>query len=358
MWTKPTLSSSCLHARKFIRKRVLFLCAFVPTLISVYLLVKFLEDIFWHQEADETNKSRSGGNFMDQVRSIARTAVVAPLITFTNVAQKGFVKSFVCNLLTIGGSTLASQFVVIVSDNETLDDLRTFNADITVLLKPFDSDKNLTYGTEDYEDYIEYRTSTVLEILGSDVPLILIDSDHYWIKSPLEWLSNQTGHDMIVENDSMPPAVSVCAGFLYFNNTNATRTLWSKIDQHTKFFRSFPETKHIHEQSVLSSTLLKIGETKSKQRRKQRDARRSRIDELWELADQKYPTPERLKWTFFPHGNVVSGLWYAEEEFRNNFLDIWTIHNNWYVGNNEKKERAQSWGHWMLDDQKNACKDD
>ena len=36
-------------------------------------------------------------------------------------------------------------------------------------------------------------------------------------------------------------------------------------------------------------------------------------------------------------------------EFRSQFPVIWSIHNNWIKGNQEKLLRATQWRHWMLD---------
>ena len=168
---------------------------------------------------------------------------------------------------------------------------------------------------------IYFRTRTILEVLNEGISLILIDSDHYWITSPLPWLRNQTGYDIIVENNSVPPAWSVCAGFLFLNSTKQTRAFWSKVDQHTKFFRSYTETNHISEQTVISRTLFEMWKQQQQQEsvennnnfaahiRQKRSwrTRFRRISELWDIADGRFPAPEQIKWDFFPKEKVVSG---------------------------------------------------
>lgn len=114
-------------------------------------------------------------DYLSQIRSVAAQSFGSPLVTFTNNAQKHFVKSFICNLRSLEDSALTSQLVVVVADTETYSDLRQFNQDITVVLKPFNSSNtNLTYGTDSYEDYIEYRYDSVL-VLGWD---FLVQNQH------------------------------------------------------------------------------------------------------------------------------------------------------------------------------------
>ena len=103
------------------------------------------------------------------------------------------------------------------------------------------------------------RTETVLELLSAGISLLLTDSDHYWSQSPLTWLSSLTNYDIVTENAQIEPLQLVCGGFLFLNSTAATVKLWKKVDQQTKFFRSFDKTRRINEQDVLSRVLPSIG---------------------------------------------------------------------------------------------------
>ena len=98
------------------------------------------------------------GDYLIHIKNLERKFSGPPMVTFTNNAQKDFVKSFICNLLSINESAIVPRLVVIVSESETFDDLKHFNSDVSVLLKPFQAhSKDLKYGTDSYEDYIEYR---------------------------------------------------------------------------------------------------------------------------------------------------------------------------------------------------------
>ena len=92
-------------------------------------------------------------------------------------------------------------------------------------------------------------------MLTTGVSLVLLDSDHFWLASPLPWLREQTNLDVVAEHNGPGRGPRVCAGFLFLNCTPATLELWSKVDSQTKFFRFFQMTKQITEQEVLSRTL-------------------------------------------------------------------------------------------------------
>ena len=67
--------------------------------------------------------------------------------------------------------------------------------------------------------------------------MLLVDADHYWRSSPMGWLNNQTGYDIIAENNNIPPKYSVCAGMVYLNSTVNTIRIWDTVYQQTKLFR-------------------------------------------------------------------------------------------------------------------------
>ena len=96
--------------------------------------------------------------YMTHIESLKSKYSRPPMVTFTNKAHKNFVKSFICNLMSLAGSFLTSRLVVIVSDPETFKDIKNFNSDASLILKPFGShSQNLDYGTTSYAEYIEYR---------------------------------------------------------------------------------------------------------------------------------------------------------------------------------------------------------
>ena len=126
------------------------------SLVSYISIMKKTDNVL--MENSLLTNTRNFSDYISQIRSVADQSSGAPLVTFTNSAQKNFVKSFICNLVSLDGSALASQLVVVVSDRDTFMDLKSFNKDITVVLKPLNSsNQDLQYGTSSYEDYIEYR---------------------------------------------------------------------------------------------------------------------------------------------------------------------------------------------------------
>ena len=134
-------------------------------LVLIFSLLSLITYLFILKKSDNVSKEnsplinrRNVSDYLSQIRAVADQSSGAPLVTFTNSAQKNFVKSFICNLLSLDGSVLASQLVVVVSDRDTFMDLKSFNKDIMVVLKTFNaSNQDLEFGTSTYEDYIEYR---------------------------------------------------------------------------------------------------------------------------------------------------------------------------------------------------------
>ena len=146
------------------------------------------------------------------------------------------------------------------------------------------------------------------DILNSGSSLILIDSDHYWTKSPLTWLDEQRDFDLLGENNEMPQKRIICAGFLFLNSTIRMRQLWSKIDKHTMFFQSFPETKYLHEQNVLNRALCNLNKSTSVSSKKcWEELEDDHLLNFWKTADYLFPAPENIKWDFIPEDIAVAG---------------------------------------------------
>jgi len=333
-------------------------------IFSLTLLYIYLMDF---ENPLNIGNSALNKSFSHTLKTIHDNGGGLPLVvTFTNGGDMDLAKAFICNVIRLKDPILLSLLVVIVTKKSILDELTEFNTNVTVILKPFNGSKDsLEYGTTLYQDFIEYRTGTVLELLRSNVPLLLVDNDHYWLTSPLLWLPSYSNWDLIAENNQLgPEKLQICAGFLYLNNTPATKALWTKVDGQTKFFRRFSSTQHIHEQFVMSHTLRMMNsgpKTIEDPELKQRKAKKSpqmreEIDDKWRQGDQMFPLPLPVRWTFFRVNEVVSGIWYKNPSFRKRNPKVWSIHGNWLIGVSKKIKRAKDWGHWLLDDTTGLCK--
>ena len=64
-----------------------------------------------------------------------------------------------------------------------------------------------------------------------------MDTDHYWNVSVLEWLKQQNGWDILIENNSIHPKQNPCAGMIFLNSTSTTIQVWNKVLQQLKYFR-------------------------------------------------------------------------------------------------------------------------
>ena len=304
-----------------------------------YLLLEQQEQKQQHEEDFLTAMTR--------LAAIARPSPV--LLTFTNAGQADFIKSFLCNLGQVGGAAMQRRLVVVVPDRRTRSSLAAFSPEVTLVLRPWAGEQgHLRFGTGQYMDFIEYRTQAVLEVVQAGLQVVLVDADHYWTRDPVPWIGEQQGYDIITENAHFEPLQFVCGGFLYLNSTPATQQLWSKVTQQTKFFRSFPETSSVNEQDVMTRILPEI--TRGGRRRGG-----GRAESLWATADLLYPPPAAISWRFLPSDRFAPGRWYFPEHAKERRRPVWSVHNNWVVGNVVKIERARRFGHWFYNETCDCC---
>jgi len=328
--------------RKFITKLYFLLFMFISC-VNI-LLVQIQE------EHPKLQKEEYEEDFIQVMSNMAQSIYPAPiLLTFTNAGQVDFVKSFLCNLEELGGHEMMSRLVVIVSDRKTYKLMSSFKK-ATLVLRQFSAgEDSLRFGTGKYMDLIEYRTQTILELLTADLSLLLVDADHFWAKSPFPYLADQAGFDIITENAHFLPWESVCGGFLFLNATFTTKQLWYKINQQTKFFRSFPETNQINEQDVMDRILPQIA------RGDKRRENNRRKELIWQTADKLYPGPKHISWKFFPAHMFAPGRWYLPEHSDIRLRPVWSVHNNWVVGNDVKIKRAKAFHHWFYNETSDSC---
>ena len=184
------------------------------------------------------------------------------------------------------------------------------------------------------------RTITVFDLLRTGSSFLLIDSDHLWLKSPLDWIRQQSNQDILVENNGIPSKPNICAGMIFLNNTVATRKVWAEVTKHYEECRAMRECQQDTEQSILSKIL------------------KSRANQI-------------ISWNYFPLDHVFSGKWYRDETLRYNktfhnpftplYLslrkgkDTWSIHFNWMVGNKKKLRRMKLWNHSYYNESSDNC---
>ena len=106
----------------------------------------------------------------------------------------------------------------------------------------------------------------------------------------------------------MPPKKIICAGFLFLNSTRSMRQLWSKVDKHTMFFQSFPETNHLNEQHVLNRVLCQLNKGKSvASQRCLEELEDDYLLNFWRTADYLFTAPQNITWDFIPEEIAVAG---------------------------------------------------
>ena len=133
--------------------------------------------------------------------------------------------------------------------------------------------------------FIKHSHQTVQDLLRTGSSFLLVDSDHLWLQSPLDWILAQSNQDILVENNGIPSKPNICAGMIFLNNTVATRLVWAEVTRQYEECRVMRECQQDTEQSILSRIL------KSKEK----------------------PT---ISWSYFPLEHVFSGKWYRDESLR------------------------------------------
>ena len=111
------------------------------SMVLVFIAYIEIKKIMNFASSKNSLMSNVSYDYISLIKSVADQSPGAPLISFTNSAQKNFVKSFICNLVLLDNPSLPAQLVVVASDRETFLDLKSFNTDITVVLKPFQASK-------------------------------------------------------------------------------------------------------------------------------------------------------------------------------------------------------------------------
>ena len=172
-------------------------------------------------------------NLVNAARVISSHGIL--VLTFTNLAQLPMAKHFICNLRNL---SIEDSILMVASDNSAHDSLLNFEPNINTIYIPSNTRKSdLKYGSRGFKDFIKYRTAIVLQLLSSNIPVFLVDTDHYWSVSLLEWLRQQNGWDIIIENNSIPPKLNPCAGMVFLNSTGTTIQVWKEVLKQLGYFR-------------------------------------------------------------------------------------------------------------------------
>lgn len=239
-------------------------------------------------------------------------------LQLVNKAYTNMTLSWICNVERF---SVLDKTVFIATDLVSFQTLSKWAPH--VFLRERDQSPDLSYGQAAYYEMISFRSKIVEELLHSEVSVWLVESDSVWLADPLPHLQSVHGMDVVAGQDGTFSDEIPEAGFIFLNATFRTKRLWSDLRQQ-------------HDQAL---------------------AQMSEAADLGDAGSEMLMLPGHLgkvRWTFFPKINFVSGLWYTNEDMKALAKPV-VIQNNWIVGNKAKTERAKKFGHWFLTESTTAC---
>lgn len=244
-------------------------------------------------------------------------------VQFLNEGYIEMTKSWICNIRHFP-SDILHKTLFITTDEKAYKALTVFDASLSVILEPYSTPKDLTYGQYAYYDFMLFRTKLLLRFLKNKITIWLTESDAVWLRDPTEVVVKTHG-DMVTMSDNLPPVKLYQGGFQLLRPTKPTLDVWTKLVK--MFKRKMEDTKKGTEMNDSGSEQLMLN---------------SLVKQSSDL---------KLKW--LNSEAFVSGQYYKHREKYN---DPIVILNNWIKGNKAKVDRAKKYNHWYLN-KFGKCKD-
>ena len=241
-------------------------------------------------------------------------------LQLVNEAYLEMTRSWICN----APSGVLSQTLFVATDEASLQGLQQHVQHVALQRYSRTSSGGVDYGHMEYYRLMFFRTKLIEALLMRKINVWLIESDAVWLKDPTPYVLNIHDMDVIAGQDGVLTESIPEGGFIYLNATAKVLEMW--IGLRVQLERTL--MKHSSEQN--------IGDAGS---------------EMLMLPRHLH----QVNWTFFPREKFVSGLWYDNDEMRQNSSPV-VIQNNWIIGNSAKMARAKKWGHWFLKEDL-TCKD-
>ena len=239
------------------------------------------------------------------------------LIQLLNQGFLQMTKSWICNVKSF--NTVLDKTLFVTTEDVAYDSLVSFDETLHVVLKPYATPAEMSYGQYQYYDYMLFRTRFIVDMLERGITLWLVESDAVWLHDPVALVLNTTG-DMVTMSDDGPGKKLLQGGFQLLRHTELTKTVWKKL----------------------------LGQFIAKMARLSRKGYLGDKGSEQLLLDRLIRQVKGLKVSWLPPEYFVPGLYYRSERYRNSIKDPYVILNNWVIGNDAKIARAKKWKHWYL----------
>ncbi|XP_076458229.1 uncharacterized protein LOC143291964 [Babylonia areolata] len=265
---------------------------------------------------------------LDMVRKIyAQNGLV--LFTMINDAFLDFAASWCCN--TASFDHIHQQTLFLTTDLQTGQRLQALwpNVSVVAMTSP-EFQGSQEYSKVGYVRLMTERTRFILRLLETGVQLLLFEVDCVWLTSPLPVvLAHRSNADIVATK--VTGKNTIAGGFLLLNPTRATVKFWQQL---THMMNQLFVKLRTHQKTAGVSEGLNDQEFFSS------------------LARQKYGG---IRIVFLPSTAFPDGKWYSLSEKQRKESKPIIINNNWVLGNNAKRQRAKTFGHWFWDDSQGKC---
>lgn len=319
----------------------------------------------------------------DSVRNVARfgRSRGSGSIAFT-IVTSAFLEttySWICNALAV--NALPRALVFGASGSDVAQSLNSFvrneprissedilvidlGGDINALQRAKSRDAALDFGQSEYWMLMMERTAFLGDVLDAGVGVLHFETDQIWFQDPMPWIFKSfSGPDQFGGRGEGYPLVDMVltintrkeasGNFFYLRPTLATRHLWAIVS--TAFQRSYEESLRSYaarkgkfhyidnDQSLLTQYGLGRNNWYNRNFPVARYAvldRQRFVDGTWYLDfEDEHQRPVGRRW------------YYTSEESLHPII----LNNNFMIGVEGKKKRAQRFGHWFLSSEGRKC---
>jgi len=264
----------------------------------------------------QRNSSTETQHSLETAIQQIRTVYGFVRIQLLNEGYVEFTKSWICNVRTFPEILQSTLFIA--TDLFAYDALRRLDTPLHIVLEPYKSPAQLTYGQYAYYDFMLFRTALVLRMLRTGATLWLTESDSVWFRDPTSQVLAAEG-DIVTMNDDTAPRRMTQGGFILLRATPTTQRVWSRLV--AQFSNKMNHTR----------AGVEMGDTGSEQL----------------MMNALVQTEPNLKLAWLDPASFISGKYYSMQRKPSHPA---VVLNNWIAGNAAKKQRAKLWGHWFLDE--------
>ena len=238
------------------------------------------------------------------------------MIQLLNEGYAEMTKSWICNVQEFEGVLNSTLFVT--TDTASFHQLHEFHAGLNIVEISYNTPKEMSYGQYAYYNYMLFRTNLILLLLQNKITVWLTESDATWLSDPTDIILKTKG-DYVTMSDFAPPGKMLQGGFQFLRPTPATISVWQKLRKKM--------------QLKMQNTAIdsQMGDSGSEQI----------------MLNNLISIEQNLKVEWLDYSLFAPGQYYSNQQY---YKKPMVILNNWIIGNDSKKKRAQRWGHWYLSD--------